>query len=44
MAGLRNRVVHDYGQIDFEIVWESITLHLPQVRRELSAFFSTEGE
>jgi uncharacterized protein with HEPN domain len=44
MAGLRNRVVHDYGQIDFEIVWESVTLHLPQVRTELSAFLSTEGE
>lgn len=44
MAGLRNRVVHDYGQIDLEIVWESVTLHLPQVRRELIAFFSTEDE
>ena len=44
MAGLRNRVVHDYGQIDMEIVWESVTLHLPQVQRELIAFFSTEDE
>lgn len=44
MAGLRNRVVHDYGQIDLEIVWETVTLHLPQVRKELIAFFSTEDE
>jgi uncharacterized protein with HEPN domain len=44
MAGLRNRVVHDYGQIDFEIVSKSVTLHLPQAGRELTAFFSTEGE
>jgi uncharacterized protein with HEPN domain len=44
MAWLRNRVIHDYGQIDLEIVWESVTLHLPQVRRELIAFFSTEDE
>jgi uncharacterized protein with HEPN domain len=44
MAGLRNRVVHDYGQIDLEIVWESVTLHMPQVRRELFAFFSTTDE
>ncbi len=44
MAGLRNRVVHDYGQIDLEIVWESVTLHLPQVRRELIAFFAAEDE
>jgi uncharacterized protein with HEPN domain len=44
MAGLRNRVIHDYGQIDLEIVWESVTLHLPQVRRELVAFFAAEDE
>ena len=44
MAGLRNRVVHDYGQIDFEIVWETVNLHLTQVRSDLRAFFSTEHE
>ena len=44
MAGLRNRVVHDYGQIDLEIIWESVTLHLPQVRRQLIAFFSIDDE
>ncbi len=36
MAGLRNRVVHDYGQIDFEIVWQTITDHLPRMHRELT--------
>ena len=39
MAGLRNRVVHDYGQIDFEIVWETVTIHLPKVRSELQGYF-----
>lgn len=24
MAGMRNRLVHDYGQVDFEIVWEAV--------------------
>jgi uncharacterized protein with HEPN domain len=43
MAGLRNRVVHDYGQIDFEIIWDTVNDHLPQVRRDLSAFFADEG-
>jgi uncharacterized protein with HEPN domain len=38
MAGLRNRVVHDYGQIDFEIVWQTITDHLPLMHRDLSGF------
>jgi uncharacterized protein with HEPN domain len=44
MAAMRNRVVHDYGQIDFEIVWEAATVHVTQVRTELAHYFSTAGE
>lgn len=29
MAGLRNRVVHDYGHIDFAIVWDTVTVQVP---------------
>jgi len=43
MAGMRNRVVHDYAQIDFEIVWETVIDHLPKVRRDLSAFSRREA-
>ena len=42
MAGMRNRVVHDYGQVDFEIIWETVTIQLPEVLRALRAFFSSE--
>ena len=40
IAGMRNRVVHDYGQIDLEIIWETSRLHLPHVRTELRAWFA----
>jgi uncharacterized protein with HEPN domain len=40
MAGMRNRVVHDYGEIDFEIIWETVTCHLPQVLTEIGEFLS----
>jgi uncharacterized protein with HEPN domain len=40
MSGLRNRVVHDYGQIDFEIVWDTVTIHLPAVRRDLGSWLA----
>jgi uncharacterized protein with HEPN domain len=43
MAGMRNRMVHDYGQIDIEIVWEAITVNLPQVRGFLQSFFAETG-
>jgi uncharacterized protein with HEPN domain len=40
---MRNRVVHDYGQIDLEIIWETSCLHLPLVREELRAWFALSG-
>jgi uncharacterized protein with HEPN domain len=43
MAGMRNRLVHDYGQIDFEIVWETVSIHLPQLREDLERFFESEA-
>lgn len=39
MAGLRNRVVHDYGQIDLEIVWDVVATHVPLLRGTLRQFF-----
>ena len=40
MSGLRNRVVHGYGQIDFEIVWETVTMHLPAIRCDLGVWLA----
>lgn len=39
MIGMRNRVVHDYGAIDVEIVWDTISIHVPVLCRALSALF-----
>jgi uncharacterized protein with HEPN domain len=39
MAAMRHRVVHDYGHIDFEIVWGGAMVHLRPVRMELSSFW-----
>lgn len=30
VVGMRNRVVHNYGNVDFEIVWETVQTHLPR--------------
>ena len=29
IVGLRNRVIHGYDQVDFDIVWEAVTGDLP---------------
>jgi uncharacterized protein with HEPN domain len=44
IVGMRNRVVHDYGNVDFEIVWETIQDHLPALVDELQRFFAERGE
>ena len=44
IVGMRNRVVHDYGQVDFEIVWETVERHLPLLLEQLERFFLARGE
>jgi len=44
IVGMRNRVVHDYGQVDFEIVWEIVERHMPLLLEQLERFFEARGE
>lgn len=33
--GMRNRIVHGYDGIEMKIVWETITIDLPKLQKEL---------
>ena len=33
--GMRDRLVHDYGNVDYSIVYETISADIPQLRRRL---------
>jgi uncharacterized protein with HEPN domain len=35
MAGLRNRIVHDYAGIDAELIWEICKNNLPPLKKNL---------
>jgi uncharacterized protein with HEPN domain len=35
IAGLRNRIVHDYFGLDLEIIWQVIQHDLPQLKAAL---------
>ncbi len=37
MRGLRNRVVHDYDAIDFDSIWQTVTMSLPDLLVALEA-------
>ena len=35
--GLRNRLVHDYGSVDYTVIYETLTGDIPQLLEMLSA-------
>lgn len=41
MRGFRNRIVHDYFGIDYQIVWEIIENKLPELHQQLVAVIET---
>ena len=40
IVGLRNRLVHAYDDVDYDIVWQIVTVDLPALVLELSATVS----
>jgi uncharacterized protein with HEPN domain len=37
MKGMRNILVHDYGRIDYEIIYESVNVHVPELMKIIEA-------
>lgn len=37
IIGTRHRIVHDYVHVDTDILWEIITIHIPELHRLLIA-------
>lgn len=35
MSGLRNRIVHDYGNVDLKIVYETLKYDIPELMEQL---------
>lgn len=35
IKGMRNRIVHDYGEVDLNIIYETITKSIPEIREKL---------
>ena len=35
MYGMRNRVIHDYFEVDLEVVWQTIQRDLPILRPQI---------
>ena len=35
IAGIRNRLIHAYFDVDTDIIWSTVTIDLPELIREL---------
>jgi uncharacterized protein with HEPN domain len=37
MAGMRNRIVHDYAGVDLELVWNVVQTALPELEQAITS-------
>jgi uncharacterized protein with HEPN domain len=43
IVGLRNRLIHGYDRVEFDILWEVVTRDLPPLVGELSRILDARG-
>ena len=43
IAGMRHRLVHDYGRTDETVVYQVATVHLPKFMEQVRAILAQQG-
>ena len=44
IRGMRNKIVHDYKNIDFAVLWGTLTESLPELERNIMKILSIEDD
>ncbi len=44
MAGMRDRVIHDYMGVDYEIIWDVVENKIPALRKGLERILALESQ
>lgn len=42
MTGMRDRLIHDYGGVDYEIVWQTVTEDVPDLLAKVERILDLE--
>jgi uncharacterized protein with HEPN domain len=43
MAGMRDKLIHGYFGVDYDLVWDVVSSKIPELRREIAAILQDEG-
>jgi len=43
MAGMRDRLIHGYFGVDYELVWDVVRTKIPTLRQQLEAILNERG-
>jgi uncharacterized protein with HEPN domain len=44
ISGMRNRIIHEYFDVDLKIVWQTIQTNIPDLREQLREIVSADDE